>query len=376
MGLSHRYGRRMQTISGIHYNWSLPGVSSEQYFALIRNFRRHAFLLLYLFGASPALCSSFVDGRPHELQPLGEGSMHMPHGTSLRMGRLGYQSDAQASLAVSYNSLDGYGASLQDALTRPWPAYEAIGIRNLGGDYNQLATSLLQIENEFYGTIRPKRVIYPGERPLHALRERGVEYVEVRLMDLDPFHAVGITADTMRFLDTFLLHCLLQESAPDTPDELAAVDRNKQRVASRGREPGLLLLRGRGEVRLAEWGAEILAACAPIATAQDEATGGRPHRDALANAVAVLGDPDAAPSARVLAAMARDHENSHERFVLAQSHRHRDAILDLPLAADTADRFARLASESLSGQKAIEAADTLPFESWRQLYLAPFRLHE
>src|SRR6185436_20941910 len=98
------------------------------------------------------------------------------------------------SLAVSYNNLESYAASLQDALTQPYPPYEAIGIRD-DDDYRQLATSLLQIENEFYGTIRPKRVIRPGERPLHALRDRGVEYVEVRLMDLDPFHAVGITAD-------------------------------------------------------------------------------------------------------------------------------------------------------------------------------------
>ena len=376
MGLSHRYGRRMQTISGIHYNWSLPDVSSEQYFALIRNFRRHAFLLLYLFGASPALCSSFVDGRPHELQPLGEGSMHMPHGTSLRMGRLGYQSDAQASLAVSYNSLDGYGASLQDALTRPWPAYEAIGIRNLGGDYNQLATSLLQIENEFYGTIRPKRVIRPGERPLHALRDRGVEYVEVRLMDLDPFQAAGITADTMRFLDMFLLHCFTHGSPLDTPDELSAIVRNKQRVAARGREPGLRLLRAPGETTLHQWGSEILAECAPIAAGLDEATGGRAHRDALASAVAALGNPDTTPSARVLAAMARDHDNSHVRFVLAQSRAHREAVLALPLSDETAERFLRLADESVQEQKRIEASDTLPFEAYRQLYLAPFRLSE
>jgi len=67
------------------------------------------------------------------------------------------------------------------------------GILNPGGDYSQLATSLLQIENEFYGTIRPKRVIFPGERPLHALRERGVEYVEVRLLDLNPFEPVAST---------------------------------------------------------------------------------------------------------------------------------------------------------------------------------------
>ena len=192
MGLGHRYGRRMQTISGIHYNWSLPGLNNDEHFALIRNFRRHAFLLLWLFGASPAVCGSFVQGRDHGLQPQGAGSLGLPHATSLRMGRLGYQSAAQATLAVSYNSLEGYAASLHEALTQPYPAYEAIGIRNLGGEYNQLGTTLLQIENEFYGTIRPKRVIQRGERPLHALRQRGVEYIEVRCMDLDPFVPVGI----------------------------------------------------------------------------------------------------------------------------------------------------------------------------------------
>ena len=187
MGLGYRYGRRMQTISGIHYNWSLPDVNSDAYFGLIRNFRRQAFLLLYLFGASPAVCSTFVAGRQHQLQSLNAHTMYLPYATSLRMGRLGYQSEAQASLAVSYNSLEGYGNSLEDALTRRYPPYEAIGVRGPDGAYRQLDTSLLQIENEFYGTIRPKRVIHSGERPLHALRERGVEYVEVRLMDLDPF---------------------------------------------------------------------------------------------------------------------------------------------------------------------------------------------
>ncbi|MEN9627936.1 MAG: hypothetical protein RJA10_1163, partial [Pseudomonadota bacterium] len=276
MGLGHRYGRRMQTISGIHYNWSLPGLSNDEYFALIRNFRRHSFLLLLLFGASPAVCKSFVEGRDHELKPLytaqgSSGTLHLPHATSLRMGRLGYQSDAQAALAVSYNSLASYAYSLHGALTRPHPPYERLGVRNLGGEYNQLATSLLQIENEFYGTIRPKRVIFPGERPLHALRERGVEYVEVRCMDLDPFEPVGINADTMRFIDVFLLHCLLSDSPPDTPQEIAALARNQHRTAAYGREPGVLLERGEGTVKLTEWGAQILAECAPIAAKLDEA---------------------------------------------------------------------------------------------------------
>ena len=157
-------------------------------------------------------------------------TLYLPYATSLRMGRLGYQSDAQSSLAVSYNSLDSYGASLQEALTQPYPAYEAIGIRN-GDDYRQLATSLLQIENEFYGTIRPKRVIRPGERPLHALRERGVEYVEVRLMDLDPFHAGRHRRRHAALLDVFLLHCLLSDSPPDTPEEIGA-DRRATSSAS------------------------------------------------------------------------------------------------------------------------------------------------
>jgi glutamate--cysteine ligase len=250
MGLAHRYGRRMQTISGIHYNWSLPGLGNDEYFALIRNFRRHSFLLLLLFGASPAVGECFVKGHAHELQPLGEHTLHMPHGTSLRMGRLGYQSDAQASLAVSYNGLESYAASLQDALTRGWPAYEAIGIQGPEGGYRQLATTLLQIENEFYGTIRPKRTIISGERPLHALRQRGVEYVEVRCMDLDPFEAVGINASTARFLDVFPLHCLLSPSPPDTPEEIAALGRNQHRAAARGREPGLTLEREIGRAHV------------------------------------------------------------------------------------------------------------------------------
>ncbi|MGJ7611714.1 MULTISPECIES: glutamate--cysteine ligase [unclassified Variovorax] len=375
MGLSHRYGRRMQTISGIHYNWSLPDVSSEQYFALIRNFRRHAFLLLYLFGASPALCSSFVAGRPHELQPLGDGSMFMPHGTSLRMGRLGYQSDAQASLAVSYNSLDGYGASLQDALTRPWPAYEAIGIRNLGGDYNQLGTSLLQIENEFYGTIRPKRVIHPGERPLHALRERGVEYVEVRLMDLDPFETVGINAQTMRFIDVFLLHCLLSDSADDTPQEIAELAHNQHLTAARGREPGLQLQREGREVSLADWGAELVEQCLPIAVALDAAQGGGTlHADAVHAARAALRNPDSLPSARVLTAIESAHGNSFIGFVRAQSEQTRSTLLDLPFPAALQAGFEQMTAGSIQEQKRIEAADTMPFEIYREQYVSPARL--
>ncbi len=374
MGLGHRYGRRMQTISGIHYNWSLPGLSNEQHFALIRNFRRHSFLLLWLFGASPAVCECFVAGRPHDLLALEPGTFYRPHATSLRMGRLGYQSEAQASLAVSYNSLEGYAASLHEALTKPYPPYEAIGIKNLGGEYNQLATTLLQIENEFYGTIRPKRVIRPGERPLHALRERGVEYVEVRCMDLDPFHPVGIDAATMRFLDVFLLHCLLADSPPDTPEEIAALGRNQHRTAAFGREPGLRLERAGRELALVDWAAEIIEQCGPIARSLDAVHGGTLHAQQLAAARAALANPDTLPSARALAAMQADFGGSHARFTQAQSLQTRAHFRARPPSAEERAAFEAEARRSVEQRLAIERADTGDFESWRRAYLAPERL--
>jgi glutamate--cysteine ligase len=360
----------MQTISGIHYNWSLPGVSSEQYFSLIRNFRRHAFVLLYLFGASPALCPCFVQGREHRLQRLSDSALYLPHATSLRMGRLGYQSDAQATLAVSYNGLQGYANSLHEALTKPYPAYEQVGVRNPGGDYNQLGTSLLQIENEFYGTIRPKRTVRTGERPLHALRERGVEYVEVRLMDIDPFVPVGITAPTMRLLDVFLLHCLLSDSPPDTPEEIAELKQNQHLTAERGREPGLLLQRQGQAVALTQWGDEVLAACEPLAAALDATHGCTDYSAALREARALMQAPERTPSARVLDTMVREHASSFENFAFHQSELARDTLLDLPWTAEQQARYLAMSEESIAAQKAIEAADTLPFEAWREQYMA------
>ena len=373
-GLGHRYGRRMQTISGIHYNWSLPDVASEDYFGLIRNFRRHAFLLLYLFGASPAVCSTFVAGREHQLQALNAHTMYLPYATSLRMGRLGYQSDAQASLAVSYNSLEGYAHSLQGALTTPYAAYQAIGVRNPQGQYLQLGTSLLQIENEFYGTIRPKRVIFPGERPLHALRERGVEYVEVRLMDLDPFEPVGINAQTMRFLDVFLLHCLQTDSPPDSPEEIVALSHNQQAVAERGRQPGLMLECGDTQISLKDWGRTIVQEMRPLAQQLDAAHGGTLYLQALDAALHGLDQPDTLPSARVLGVMQKDFNGSFVAFVRAQSERLKRDTLAAQVPAGKSERFKTLAEASWADQNKIEAADTMPFDGYLKTYLDPKRL--
>jgi glutamate--cysteine ligase len=388
MGLSLRYGSRMQTISGVHYNFSLsePAMASVQraladtrdavafrtdaYFALIRNFRRHSWLPLYLFGASPATCRSFVDGRSHRLRDISADTLYLPHATSLRMGPLGYQSDAQRSLAVSYNSLASYAGSLHHALTEPYPQYAAIGIRDDNGGYRQLATTLLQIENEFYGTIRPKRRINRGERPLHALTERGVEYVEVRSLDVDPFSPIGVAADTMRFFDVFLLHCLLAESPPDTPEEIATIAQNQYHVAERGREPGLELRRRGETIALADWGRALLAECAPLAAALDRMHGGSAYANAMAAARTAIDDPEQTPSARVLREMRERYGNSYVEFALARSLEHRQQIMAKPLAPEAQQRLQHLADESLVRQRAVEESDSFPFEEYRQRYLS------
>jgi glutamate--cysteine ligase len=385
-GLAHRYGRRMQAISGVHYNFSLPeamwealreidgrGVAprifrDQGYLALIRNFRRHAWLLLLLFGASPAACGSFVQGRNHGLSAWDTGSVFAPFATSLRMGRLGYQSDAQASLAVSFNDLAGYANALGKALRQPYPAYESIGLRD-GGEYRQLSTSLLQLENEFYGTIRPKRTTASGERPLRALNERGIEYVEVRCLDLDPYSPVGIEADTMRLVDVFLLHCLLHESPPDSAAEVEAMSGNQRLIAEAGRDPSVRLTRAGTRLTPAEWGAELLRECEPIAAALDESHAAADHSRVLEAAARALLDPSSLPSSRVLRETEEKHGRSFPDFAMALTRSHRATLLASALQPEAQARYAALAARSIADRERIEASDDEPFEAFRRRYL-------
>lgn len=390
LGLGYRYGRLMQTISGIHYNFSLPEAfwpwyaarqgwdGSEQdlrtaaYFALIRNFRRLSWLLLYLFGASPAVCKSFLQGRSHSLETFDEGSLYAPYGTTLRMGRLGYQSDAQSRLHVSYNCLDSYARTLSQALTNPYPPYERIGTRR-EGEWIQLSTSLLQIENEFYGTIRPKRGTYPEERPLPALVQRGVEYVEVRCMDVDPFMPLGIDAESMRFLDTFLLYCLLCESPPDSPEESAAMDRNQRRVVEEGRRPGLQLEDGERSRELSEWATALLDGCEQVAERLDAAHGGGAYAEAVARKRPLVRDPERTPSARILARM-RTADEPFFRFAMARSIEHAETLQARPLPPERLAHYQRLSQESVAEQVRIEAEEDEDFETFLTRFHAQARL--
>ena len=291
-GLTNRYGGAMQIIAGVHYNFSLPTALwqslanlqqqtadtdfiSAGYLGLIRNYKRVCWLIPYLFGASPALCQSFFQhtNTTIELEKHATGTLYRPFGTSLRMSDLGYTNKEQADLNISYNSISEYVAGLRSAISTPSKQYAAIGVK-VGDDYRQLNSNILQIENEFYSTIRPKRVTAAGETPTQALERAGIEYIEVRALDVNPFSAIGITAEQIRLLDILLLYCVLQPSPAMSKSEQQQTESNFNRVVLDGRNPRLTLVCGDQQRPLADWLEELFADFQDIARALDAAHGG------------------------------------------------------------------------------------------------------
>jgi glutamate--cysteine ligase len=379
-GLGYRYGRTMQTISGIHYNFSLPeefwalyhrhnnsgdtlkAFITRQYFCLIRNFRRYSWLLLYLYGASPALCKSFVrHNQNHGLESYDEHSLYSPYATSLRMGDLGYTSKAQSDLYVSYNSLCEYADGLLRAIKTPYPPYSRFVTAD--GQPAQINDNVLQIENEFYSTIRPKRIAKSGERPVHALREHGVEYIEVRCLDLNPFLTVGIDEQQIRFLNCFLLFCLLRSSPPSDRTEYNEIDANLKAVVKRGRDPKLLLQRHGKSASLRDWANEIMLEVMDVAGLMDEINQSKAHSLAARAELAKVGDPSLTPSARVLQRMDELH-TSYFRFAMEQSLGNSDYFRSLHLDPDTEAQFGKMSAASNLVRETIEASDTVDFATF------------
>ena len=385
-GLALRYGKTMQCIAGIHYNFSLPEVlwpvlmkdegfvgterdyQSNAYIALIRNFRRYNWLLMYLFGASPALDAGFLRGRSHQLEQLDADTLYLPYATSLRMSDLGYQSNAQAGLTPCYNDLNSYTDSLRKAVATPYAPYVEIGTHK-DGEWVQLNTNILQIENEYYSNIRPKRVTYTGERPIQALVARGVQYVEVRLLDINPFLPVGIDLPEARFLDAFLLYCAFQESPQFDNTTCSDCSSNFMSVVKEGRRPGLQLQRDGQPVDLKEWAAELLEQIAPLAALLDASHGGDAHSKALDEQLAKVKDASLTPSAKVLASMI-EHKESFSQFSMRQSLAHAEFFRSEPLSAEDQAAFEEKARSSLVQQTELEQHEVGDFDLFVASYQA------
>ena len=386
-GLAERYGKTMQCIAGVHYNFSLPEAlwsvldtqpgsdqdrRSRGYIGLIRNFTRYSWLLMYLFGSAPALASGFLQGQDHALDKLGDHTLYLPYATSLRMSDLGYQNKAQSQLKLCYNDLDTFLGRLYGAVTQPWPDYQKIGTHR-DGEWIQLNTNVLQIENEYYSSIRPKRATGRCERPITALAERGVQYVEVRCLDIDPFSPVGIDAATARFVDAFLLFCTASDSPffPANGYCQRSAD-NFSVVVKEGRKPGLTLDRDGQTIGLTQWGHELLDQIAPYAALYDSAVGGTAYADALAAQRAKLDQPDTTPSARLLAEL-KDGGLSFHDYSLALSRKHADALRAHPLPADVATAYQQAAAESAAEQLRLEQSDTEDFDTYVTRYHAALK---
>ena len=379
-GLGHRYGRLMQTIAGIHYNFSMPesfwqeykdmlGSSEDlktfrtrKYLHLIRNFHRYSWLLVYLFGASPAVSKCFTQGRDHQLDDFDEATLYKPYATCLRMGDLGYRSDAQRSIYVCYNDLNNYIDSLYQALITPYPEYEQIGMQR-NGHRLQINTNLLQLENEFYATIRPKRVGGGGKRPLQLLKEGGIQYIEVRALDLNPFLPLGIDAEQIHFLDAFLMYCLFSDSPACDERENQEIEQNLSLTVNRGREPGLELNRQGSKITLKTWAETLLNDIQHSADLLDHAHQTSDYTRSVETQLGKVQDSSRTPSARILQAM-RESGIPFCRFAMRESERTQQAFNDDCIDPQRLAEFQAASRESLDEQAASEASDEMSFDEF------------
>ncbi len=387
-GLRNRYGALMQAISGVHFNYSFApklwevyaavreqsaGVTADfrsaSYFDLVRNYRRLGWIVLYLFGTSPVVGRDFLGDSTAGLEKLDARTAYGPYATSLRMSDIGYRNRNQAGVTVSVNSLDEYLHDLKRAVTTPHPAYEKIGVKR-GDTWLQLSTSVLQIENEYYSPIRPKRVADSGESPSSALRRGGVEYIEMRALDVSAFDPVGVNQTKLRFLEAFAALCLLKTSLPIGNSEQEAIDDNFLKAARRGREPGLNLERDGRQRPLAVWAHEILDGMVGICELLDQGETARPYTTALRAQQEKLVEVERTPSARLL----RELKTSGEDFytlALRMSGLHKEYILALPTPNEgRMAEFEVEARESLVKEVAMEAGQKGTFEEYLAAWFA------
>jgi len=385
-GLGHRYGRVMQVIAGVHFNYSysdafwqalqqlegddqpLQDFISERYFDLLRNLLRVGWLIPYLFGASPAVCKSFLNGKKSSLDSFDEYTFYEPYATSLRMGDIGYQNNKEneTGIKANYSNLHSYVDSLTHAISTPCPEYERIGVK-VDGEYRQLNSNILQIENEYYSTVRPKQLLQGNEKPSLALKRRGVRYVELRSLDINAFDPLGINESQLYFLEALLLYCLFADSPPISDIERVEIDKNEMRVAHRGREAGLNLMRCGSAVSLKQWAEEICQAMEPVCQLLDSNTKRNPYKQALARQQRAIENPDLTPSARMLAEMRTSGETFFE-FARRKSLEHQWYFAELPISKEQEQMLTEMSERSLRRQAEIEAADNIDFDTYLQAY--------
>ena len=387
-GLGYRYGKTMQAISGIHFNYSLPeafwralmdysgaqedpaAFRSEHYMAMLRSLQRHGWLIPYLFGASPAICESFLNHQPTTLEYLGRKTYYEPFATSLRLGDIGYQNrqEGNTGVRIRYDNLKTYIGSLENATETPCPEYRKIGVV-VDGVYRQLNDHQLQIENEYYSSVRPKTVVRGLEKPVRAMEERGIDYVELRSVDVNAFHPLGVSESQLYFLEAFMIHALLTASPPISLEEHDRIDNNLNLAAHWGRDPDLVL-RKRGErITLRDWADELMNELEPICQWLDRDLPDAPYHAAWREQRWKIDHPDLIPSTRIVEALKQGKESFAE-FATRLSRQTADYFRRRPLPAASAADFKAEADQSLRRQRELEARQEESFGEFLERYFA------
>ena len=279
-GLSERYGRLMQAISGLHFNFSLPEdiwsngeliekklayeVKSAIYFSMIRNIYSFNWILLYLFGASPSIPKNYLKKESDSFIDSNNDICFLPYATSLRMSDFGYCNIDRKKITVSVNSLSEYIDDLREATTTQDSKFSTIS-----SSRRQLNSNILQIEDEYYAVARAKSANINFRRASSGLLKGGVDFLEVRSLDLDPFSRYGINSESSYFLELFMLYCLMNVSEKFNKDDLNHINQNDLLVCKYGRDPRLRITCNGKKISIRDWGHMILDDMQSIAESID-----------------------------------------------------------------------------------------------------------
>ena len=385
-GLKNRYGSMMQVISGIHFNFSFPETFwqtlqaidddqqplqdfiSEHYFKVLRNYKRYCWLIPYLFGSSPSICPSFLQGQDHQLpfKKSASGSLYLEYATSLRMSDLGYTNSEQSSLKICYNNLNDYVKGVQEAISLPSTAFDKIGVK-VNGSYQQLNANVLQIENELYAPIRPKRVAKSGEKPSEALQNGGVEYIEVRALDVNPFVDTGISIEQVYFLDIFLTFCALSNNQQLDGADQQAYELNMSEVVIRGRDPELMLVDEGVQKSIPQWGNEIFIEFARVAKLLDKAYQTDKYSKSIDLELEKINRSEKTPSAQIIKQLT-SAQHSLSNIALEQAQQYRAQLLARDYQFYDLEYFQNSVAQSHLNQQEIESQDKQDFDSFLASY--------
>jgi glutamate--cysteine ligase len=297
-GLALRYGKMMQMLCGVHYNFSFSDafwdvlidkygegkdrqtMINECYLAISRNFMRHRWLLVYLFGASPVM---------HKTYGCRMMSSERDKAVSLRLSRCGYANPAK--LNIPYDSFDHHIEAIEKAVNTPYPKYTKLGVEK-DGERVQLNDHQLQIINEYYAPIRLKPSADQDDL-LKGLKENGARYLELRLFDVNPLQPFGVDLKQLHFTHLFLIFCLFNDNPSMTEAEFDAATEKQQDVALKGRHLP--------DERLKEM-CELLTQMSPIAELMPE-----PYQNVIDHYLRQCQDPSSLPWSRILEELGDDN---------------------------------------------------------------------